>query len=268
MFKTIKHLKLIDIILLILFPIIATAISIFIINSYPLSTILFYGVPGIYLSLRFGHLWQEKKGLLFAILVATPFAIIVDYIGIQSGIWYTPQSYFATRFLGVIPWEDFFWMITATYTMVIIYETLLDKGKHELLDRRILYFLLSAAIVLGSFFLLLLLGRSDLLIFDSQYTYLVLGSVFFLFPTVLFVLKFPKFLKRFLPLSAYFLYLTILFEITATHLNQWIFTGIYLLPPLNIFGNAPIAYEELFFVGIIGPMAAIAFYEFFDNGEK
>ncbi len=260
-----KHLGLWDKILLILFPIIATFVSIFFINSYPLSTILFYGVPGIYLSLRFGHLWQEKKGLLFAILVATPFAIIVDYIGIQSGLWYTPTSYFTVRFLGVIPWEDFLWMITATYTMIIIYETLLDKGKHELLDRRMLYFLLSAAIVLSGFFLLILTGRSDLFIFNSQYTYLVLGSLFFLLPTVLFILKFPKFLKRFLPLSAYFLYLTILFEIIATYLNQWIFTGTYLLPPINIFGNTPIAYEELFFVGIIGPMAAVAFYEFFDD---
>lgn len=263
-----KHLRLQDKILLILFPIIATIISIFLVNSYPISTILFYGVPGIYLLLRFGHLWQGKKGLLFAIVVATPFAIIVDYIGIKSGLWYTPKSYSAVRFLGVIPWEDFLWMITATFTMIIIYETLLDKGKHELLDHRMLYFILSAAIVLSSFFLLLLVGRSDLFAFDSQYTYLAIGSLFFLLPAILFIIKFPKFLKRFLPLSGYFLYLTILFEITATYLGQWIFTGKYLLSLLNIFGNTPVAYEELFFVGVIGPMAAIAFYEFFDDDRK
>lgn len=268
MLKIVRHLQLRDKILLVLFPVFAVIFSVNFFNSYPLSTILFYGVPGIYLSLRFGHLWQEKKGSLFAILVATPFAIIVDYVGIKSGLWYTPKSYLAIRFLGVIPWEDFLWMITGTYTIVMIYETLLDKGKHELLDRRMLYFILSAIIVLSAFFLLLIIGGSNIFVFNSEYTYLFLASVFFLLPAVLFILKFPKFLKKFLPLSAYFLYLTVLFEITATYLHQWVFTGKYLIPPLNIFGNASVAYEELFFVGIIGPMAAVAFYEFFDNGRK
>lgn len=268
MFKAIGHLQLWDKIILLLLPVVAMFVSFGLINSYPLSTILFYGMPGIYVSLRFGKVWQEKKDLLFVTLVSTPFVIIIDYIGVKSGIWYTPHSYFATRFLGVIPWEDFFWMLTATYTILIIYETLLDKGKRELIDRRMLYFILSLLLVLGSFFLLIATQGSEFFIFDSEYTYFILGSIFFLFPAIVFIYEFPKFLKRLLPLSAYFLYLTILFEITATYLEQWIFTGKYLFPPLQIFANTPIAYEELLFVGFIGPMALIAFYEFFDNGPR
>jgi len=264
-----KKLKWFDILVLLVLPILAALISVYLINLYPVATFLFYGLPGIYLAFRFGHVWEEEKAVLFAVLVSTPFAIIVDYIGIKSGIWYTTRSLFAHRFLNTIPWEDFFWMAVATYTMIVIYQTLLEAhDKKEIVDNRMLYFLISALFVLGCFFSLLIVGHENLFAFDSQYTYLFLGSLFFLLPAVLFLMKFPKFLKRLWPLSLYFLYLTTFFEVIATYLNQWTFNGEYILPPLDIFNRAPIAIEELIFVGLVGPIAAVAFYEFFDNGKK
>ncbi len=246
-------------------PIVAMFFSVKFNSSYSISTILFYALPGIYVLLRFGKIWQWWKALLFSVLFTTPFTIIVDYIGIKSGLWYTPTSSLAVRFLGIIPWEDFLWMIAGTYTIIMIYETLVSEGKQELINRRAIYFVLSAIIVLSIFFLFFVTGRTDFFIFESKYAYLILASIFFLFPALLFVIKFPEYLKNFLPLSVYFLYLTILFEITATYLHQWIFTGKYLIPPLNIFGNTPIPYEELFFVGVVGPIVALSLYEFFDN---
>ena len=71
-------------------------------------------------------------------------------------------------------------------------------------------------------------------------------------------------LMKSLPVMGYFLYITILFEFSATTLQQWVFTGEYLLPPLIAFGNA-IPWEESFFVGIVGPLATNLGYEFFDN---
>lgn len=261
-------LRKIDYIVLFCLPIIAILVSVKFTAPYLVSIFLFYALPGIYLSFRYGHVWQVNKGLIFAILVATPFAIIVDFIGTQSGLWYVPNTLFSQRFLGIIPWEDFVWMITATYTMIIIYETLFDKSKRELINKRMWYFCSSAFLVLGSFFLLLIFGNSQWLVFKNDYTYLLLGTVFFLLPAILFTAKFPKFIKKSLPLMGYFLYLTLLFEITATFLTQWTFSGTYISPVLNIFGNTPIPFEELFFVGFIGPLAAIAFYEFFDDDRK
>ncbi len=150
----------------------------------------------------------------------------------------------------------------------MIYETLLNKKRQELAYRRMLYFILPAIIVLVIFFFILATGRSEIFVFNGKYTYLILASIFFLFPALLFMVKLPKYLKFFLPISGYFLYLTILFETTATYLNQWVFAGQYLIQPLNIFGNTPIPYEELFFVGIIGPMTALSLYEFFGNNRK
>ena len=165
----------------------------------------------------------------------------------------------------MIPFEDFLWMIILVYTIIIIYETLLEKVKRELIDRRMFPLFLGTIIVLGIFFFLLFTGKSSIFVLESKYAYFCLSIVFFLFPTILFIIKFPKLFKKCLPLSVYILYLTILFEITATRLNQWIFTGKYLIPPFSVFTNTPIPYEELFFVGIIGPIVTISLYEFFDD---
>lgn len=254
--------------ILILLPMVGVFLSVIFSVPYIVSIFLFYVAPAIYLALQFGHWWQEKKAVIFAIVFSMPFAIIVDYIGIKSGIWYTPHSIFATRFLTTIPLEDFLWMIAGTYTIITIYETLLDKSKHELVDRRVLYFVFSAIFALGVFFFLLVSGNQQILVFNSKYTYLILATIFFLLPALFFLIKFPKFFRKLLPLLGYFFYLTFLFEVTATYLGQWVFNGQYIVPPLNIFGTAPIAWEELFFVGIVGPITAIAFYELFDNGRK
>lgn len=257
-----------DKIFLIISPIVGMIISIFFDTPYLISIFLFYGIPGVYLASKYSKNWQIKKSLFFVAIMAIPFAIIIDYIGIRSGVWYTPSTLFFSRFLGVIPYEDFIWMVTGTWVIIMIYETLLDRGKHELMDKKIVYFVLIAILLLSGFFFLLILGDINIFTFKSKYTYLFLGTLFFLIPTLLFLFKFKKFFKKILPLAIYFFYLTLLFEITATFLKQWIFTGAYIFQPFNFFGYALVPFEELFFVGIVGPFAAVAFYEFFDDDNN
>jgi lycopene cyclase domain-containing protein len=255
----------IDVVIFSGLPCAAVTTSILLDTPYLVSILLFYGAPGIYVTFRFGQSWQALKGLLFAIIVSTPFAIVVDYIGTISGLWYVPQTLFKERFFGVIPFEDVLWMLSASYTVVVMYEILFDTGKHELIDRRIRYFVFFAFLVLSVFFLALATGNHALLKWDSRYAYLLLGATFFLIPALLFMWHFPKFLRRSAFLVGYFLYLTVTFEITATLLGQWVFMGRYLISPLIIFANDPIPYEELFFVGVVGPLAVVALYEFFDD---
>jgi hypothetical protein len=234
-------------------------------TPYLVSTLLFYGSPGLYITLRRGHKWQVAKSFLFAVVVSIPFAIVVDFVGTTSHVWYVRESLFPFRFLNVIPVEDLVWLVVATYTIVILYASVLDKGKHELADARMSYFIVPASVALSAFFLFLVFGSPTLLSLDSRFTYLFLGTAFFALPAGLFLWRFPSFIERLIGLVTYFLYVTILFEIVATSLGEWEFHGTYLLPPLFFGGAGPIPYEELFFVGIVGPVAAVAFYEWFDD---
>lgn len=262
------RLSWIDRLVLVGLPIVAGVISVLLNTPYLVSILLFYGAPGFYVAFRFGHTWQAIKGFLFAVITSLPFAVVVDYIGTASGVWYVPKTLFSGRFLDVIPVEDMLWMFCATYTVVMLYEVFCDKGKHELVDRRMRYFVILALSALGVFFLAVALGNSSLFAWQSRYTYLALGALFFLLPALLFLWRFPQFRRRSLPLVGYFLSLTVAFEFTATTLGQWVFTGKYLLPPLIVFANNPIPYEELFFVGIVGPLTVVALYEFFDDDRQ
>lgn len=155
-------------------------------------------------------------------------------------------------------------MFAGTYLIIIFYQTFLDYGKRELVDSKIVRFIIPGAIALGIFFFLVATNYLHFL-YHSKYTYLTLCSLFFLLPSTLFLIRFPKFLKKSVGIIGYFFYVTMLFEFTATQLNQWIFTGMYIVKPISLFGLGFVPFEELFFVGIVGPITAIAFYEFFDD---
>jgi hypothetical protein len=229
---------------------------------YLISIFLFYGVPALYLALRRGDARQILIDLVFTGTVAMPFAIVVDYIGTLSRAWYVPNTLFPDRFLGLLPWEDFVWMFLVTYCIVSVYGMSYGNGKSELVGRRMAYFILFAILGLGAFFGILGLGRKAILAWPTQYAYVCLGCIFFLVPAIVSWWRPFKLLRHFFPLVLYFLYLTLIFEIIASILGLWLFPGPYFFSPFSLFGLRPIPYEELFFVGIVGPLVAIGFYRY------
>ncbi|MCX6751796.1 MAG: hypothetical protein NT161_03485 [Candidatus Nomurabacteria bacterium] len=261
-----QHPTKIDIAVLIGLPVISLILSLLFRSPYHVfTTLFFYGLPSLYLIFRYKEYFYAFKGLIYVLIVATPIAIIVDYIGISSGLWFDPYSIFVNRFLGVIPLEDLIWMYSATYLIMIFYQTFLDIGKKELINKKIIKFIIPALIALAIFFVLVLTNNSQIFFWHSKYTYTILCTIFFLLPSIIFLLFFPHFLKKSLSITVYFFYVTTFLELTTTYLNQWVFKGEYIIKPFSLFGFGLVSFEELFFVGIVGPIAAIAFYEFFDD---
>ena len=246
-------------------PLVSVLLTICLRTPYLLSIFLFYGAPAIYISFRFLHLRQILKGVIFVVIVTIPFSIVVDYIGISSGVWYVPATLFSNRFLGVIPWEDFVWMFVATYSIFAIYVACVGNGTPKLINRRMGHFMLFAILGLSCFFLVLALGGRVVFVWPTRYAYFCVGLLFFLMPAAVLWRRSLKMLLRFFPFILYFLYLTVAFEMSVSVLALWIFPGTYLFPPLILFGQNPIPYEELFFVGIVGPLAAAGFYQYFEG---
>jgi uncharacterized membrane protein YvlD (DUF360 family) len=166
--------------------------------------------------------------------------------------------------MGILPYEDFFWMIFATYTMVSLYDYFKGTNGHRaaLIDRGMWHFITPAIIALACFFFLAYVNPA-LFIWNTPWAYIFLGLVFFALPAIIFSFLAKYSWKSAIRVAAYFLYLTIVLEIAGSILKYWAFSGNYLLPPLAI-GVVVIPYEELFFVGIIGALAAIGFYTYFD----
>lgn len=252
-----------NLVILLLIPILAMCLSFAFNLSYLTSIFLFYLAPGLYLVVRKNLRFQTLKSVVYAVVVSLPFAIVVDYIGTVSGVWKVPVSFFNSRLLGVLPYEDLLWMIAGVFTIIVFYEFLIRENHGTLINKRMWHFVLPASLILAIFILITSISPR-IFIWEGAYTYLILGTVFFFIPAALFTYLHPRTIRKSIPIITYFLYVTILFEITATSLNQWIFTGSYILQPLAIF-NVLIPWEELFFVGLVGPVAAIALYEIFDR---
>ena len=99
----------------------------------------------------------------------------------------------------------------------------------------------------------------------TPWAYSIIGSVFFGIPATIWICQHYSEIPKILPVVIYFLFCTVLFELVAVHLHDWEFEGQYLIPMLNLYGVGPIPYEELFFVGLVGPVAGIAIHDMLNH---
>ncbi len=183
-----KNLSIIDYTVFILMPVLAVVLSLNFKTLYLVSALLFYGMPALYAAVKCGDLKKVSQLFLFSSILSIPFAIIVDIIGTLSKVWYVPHSIFATRFLGIMPWEDFVWMIAATFTMVMLYEAFSKRISINLATKRMSYFVLTAVIAL-SVFISLKMTDPTLFIWTSKYTYSYSGNHIFSFPSTIIFTK-------------------------------------------------------------------------------
>ncbi len=237
--------------------------------GYFASILLFYFAPALYVSFITISCERGRRSLLsckdlvsFSAIISVPFFLVVDYIGTASGIWVVPESAWSLsplRFFSILPLEDYLWLVCAVFLVLSYYVALqrVDVYKKTDLKKLVLTSVFAVAIFAFLYWL-----YPSLLIWPGRYSYLIVGSVFFLVPGVLLSIRYRLFSDSF-KIIPYFLLSTFLFEIVATYKGYWLFTGSYLFDPVSLFGIGSVALEELFFVGVVGPLAGVALYNFF-----
>ncbi len=250
-----------DIILMILFPMIATAISLIFKTNFLISTLLFFGIPSIYLSYK--NKKAIKKTLLFSIIFSIPLGIIIDYFAIKDKSWYVPNTVFSFRLLGIIPLEDLIWGFLLVYAIISFYEYFLDKKTKEKENKYLKHFAMALFSIL-IFLIILFFTYPSLTI---PYFYFWSGLFLVLIPTILFLSFNPKFLPRYIKVSVYFFGLFFLFEITGLQLNQWEFPGENFIGSITLFKYQFPLEEFLFFISLIS-VAILSYYEFFADDKN
>lgn len=255
-------MKKLDIFLLVAFPITAVTISLTFNVNFLTSILLFYGLPSLWFSLRTPS--KVKRTLIFTSLLSIPFGIIMDYLGTIDNSWFITHTVFPFRLFGVVPFEDLIWGFFLTYSTIIFYEHFLDKGKHNLIDKRMKYILWPAYTALLIFFIVLF-SKPELLI--VRYAYLWIGVVIIFLPSITFLSFFPRLLSKYVKTASYFFLLALLFEITALQLNQWSFPGRNFIGWVEMFGYR-FPFEEFFFWFIMATIGGLSYYEFFDDDRR
>lgn len=252
-----------DLALILIWPILATVLSLALNANYFLSLLLFFAVPAAYLS----YLKPKfiKKVALFSVILGVPLAIIIDHIMELTGGWFTPSSVFGVILFGNVMIEDILFAVLYLYLVAMFYEVFLEKThKAKLLDPHLKYLFIISMLALAIFLVVYLTNPSLLAI---NFFYFKVGIIVGILPIILALTKFPGWLGALLQTTAYFFYLTFLFEIVALILSQWTFPAQDQFIGFVQVAGLTFPLEELFFWIILGGMAALSYYKFFDDDK-
>ena len=230
--------------------------------SYLVSLLLLFGIPIVYLA------YKERKKLkkisLYSVIIAIPVAVAIDFVGMLDNGWYVAKSSFPFRFF-IIPIEDFIWMISVVFIIVLFYEHFIKKDQKSTVNKEGLKLLAYILYPIALAVLLLFIINPDLITFP--YAFFWSGFVFFFIPAVVFLTKYPKYILNFFKTGIYSFYIFLLVELVGLKLDHWVYEGSHYIGWVNFFGLR-FPFEEFFYVMIIGTFACLSYYEFFMNKYK
>lgn len=252
-------LKRLDIALMIVFPLVSVAIALGFHLNFLVTTLLFYGLPSVWMSIRTPH--AIVKTGVFALLIGTPLTLIVDTLAVLDQSWYIPHTVFPSRLFGVVAYEQFIWCFVFVYAIVMTHEHFIHKSRHEVIDRRMKYILWPLLVAVIAYLTVMVAKPAALRI---PYAYLWFGVVLLLLPAVTMARVFPRLMSKYAKITAYFFYLSMIYELTALQLDHWRFPGTNFVGWTEI-GPYRFPLEELVFWMLLGAVGVMSFFDFFDN---
>lgn len=270
--KTVKKALNVDLVVITLLAVLATALSLYFKANGILSSLLFFGVPSLYLSIRDPR--YIKEILLFCLFWAVPASVILDILAIKNGVWYIPTSVLP-RFLGILPVENLLWGVLLAYFILITYKHFFDtklsffskvklhlKTKRHVKKIQVLRILAGEVLLLGAVLMLWIVFK-----FRIPYFYLV-ANIFLVFtPIILFLTKFPNFVTRMFKLTLLLAPQFLIFELVGLHLNQWAFPSSEFIGYVEFFGlGFPI--EEFVFWFLLVSSALVVWFELLIDDKK
>lgn len=252
-----------DLYLMLVWPLFAAWLSLCVGANLLLSIIFFFVIPSVILSCLKPHL--VKKLLIFSFVFGIPLAIVSDYCMQITGGWYA-GTIFPWRVFGQGVIENLFWTPAAIYFVTIFYEVFFENEiRRKAYFPQFKYFFTFWLFVLISFFMLFYLNPNALII---HYFYLKIGLVLSLVPVLFMIIRYPKLIPKFFFVNLYFLYLFLVHELTALKLNQWSFPNkAEVIASISLL-NFSLPLEEFLYFVVLGALAILSFYEFFDDDRR
>lgn len=248
----------------ILWPILAAFISLIINAKLYTSMALFFVLPGLFLSYLKPSL--IRKISFFSLIAAVALGSLFDYIMEVTGGWAIGRSEFPNVwFLNYISLIQIIWLFLYVYMVIFFYEIYFDKEKKTALYPKMKPFILLMGGVFG--FVVLSHFFAPSLLYINLF-YLKAGVVLFLLPAVAILLKFPRLYGKSLKVASYFFYSTFIYEMTALELNHWTYPDATQFAGFIHIYQYSFPIEELFFWIMIGGLAIITWYEYFDDDLK
>lgn len=251
--------KIIRVLPFLLWPLIASGLSLAFAANILGSLILFFVVPAVYLTIVLKKL--VLKAFLFSVVTAFPLGIIWDYVAHLNEDWMA-TSIFPFRLFELVVIEDILWVFVLIYFVILFYEYFLDSHRDAQRWHPRMRFLVWLFVILFAVFVLLYLVFPRALYIP--YFYFWASLMVLVIPSCMELFRRPRLLPKFLVAGAYFFFLNFVYEITALKLGQWNFPGAY-VGTISL-GGVEFPFEEFFLMA--GAIAILSYYEPFDDDEK
>lgn len=253
--------KSLDLILLIIWPLAAAFLSIKLHAVFLATVFLFFVIPCVFLVLR------KKKNIKKVIYASFTLGLILsftfDFLAEFNNAWnwngglLTPHKIF-----GIVQVDVLFWFFFWVMYFILFYEHFIDDEKYKKISR-------NAPLTFG---LGILLGLKVIItktIYPSflyiPYAYLVLCLGILLVFIIMALYK-PKLVRKIMPVSAYFFFVYLTYELTALHTEIWTFPGQY-IGTVRIM-SLEFPFEELIFWILLSSTIGVTYYEFAFDDEK
>lgn len=253
-----------DILAFLLFPLAGVVLSLALPVNALASTLVFFGLPSLYLCVRKPS--AIKKALVFASF-SLPLMAVVDYVAEITGTWSwpLPDTVFPIKFLGEVSFEVLIWAFLHYFLVVMFYEYFFEHHHiKKLWNKRTVQFVRYHLGIFVGFLVLLFLFPRYLHI---PYWYLIFGVVFLVPPVIMEEIKYPRVFLKLLKASVYFVYLNVVYEITALHMGWWSFPSTQFVGWVTLAG-VTFPFEEFFFWIVLFTLALLSYYEYFADDEK
>lgn len=256
--KELNHIHL-DRSIIYIFPIAASILAGVKDLGYFPTILLFYGLPSLYLSIRYPR--HILKVTLFSLVLGVLLTIPLDYIAHASGAWLMPVGSY--RILKYVSVEDISWGFLLVYLILIHYESLVHKHFADNPIHKRMQYLLEIMIVTIGLFLLLFITNIGALNID--YFYFKAGTALVLTPIILITIRSTRVLASFAQTAVFFSLVTLLHEIVALEYGHWFFPQYGEFVGFVQFAGHTIPFEEILFWIILMGFGILSYFQYFDE---
>lgn len=253
--------KIKDLVLVLIWQILSVHFFVYFSIDFIWSAFLFYGLPGLYLSLKKPQL--IRKTLLFSLVGGVAMPFFFDYPAYLDSSWNIINSHLRF-FNNALAIEDILWNLWWIYFNVIFWKYFIsDDVLSQKFPKKFFIFLILLSGLIISFFLIYFKNPSLL---NISYFYLKVSLIFLLIPFIacLFYIKNKKSLLYF---TYYTFFASLIFDYSGMISKKWEFIGNHYIGTFNYFGG-PMPYEEFLFWIILGAPGVIAWYKIFADSRK
>jgi hypothetical protein len=245
-----------DAFVLTLTPILAAVLTLGLPINLLVSTLLFFGPAALYLSLRRKDIILRSS--MFA-LVVTVISVLTDYLAERDQSWVSTSS-FNIRIAGQVPIEALVWVFLFTYLIIAYFLFFFDQSKHKRVGKRMPIGFIAAAAVL------VWLGLTAIIDvhFKIDWFYIKFGLLIIFLPLVAFTISFPQYLRTFIKIMPYFIFVGLLNILVGLEVGHWSYPGHHYIGWVQL-GSYRFPREELVFWIILYAPFLVSQYEFFNN---